>query len=84
MADVLVTKAELFSPALDRELQLVREAIAMVAGGGARRVIVAGIRFGADLVEPGRRLALEAGVRLMQLDRADGTGVDLAIVPILQ
>ena len=65
--------------ALDRELQLVREAIAMVAGGGARRVVVAGIRFGDVLLDPGRRLALESGVRLTPLRTADGDRADLAV-----
>jgi hypothetical protein len=63
----------------DREFQLIREAIAMVASGGSRRVVVAGIRLGEAIFEPGSRLALEAGVRLARLESADGAGVDLAV-----
>jgi hypothetical protein len=68
--------------ALDRELQLVREAIALVAGGGARRVVVAGLRFGDALVVPGSRLALEAGVRVTRLPTADDARIDLAVEQI--
>jgi len=64
---------------LERELQIVREAIAMVASGSAPRVTIAGLRFGEALIEPGRGWALEAGVRLTPLWRADEAGVDLAI-----
>ncbi len=68
--------------ALDRELQLIREAIALVAAGGARRVIVAGLRFGDAIVAPGSRLALEAGVRVTRLATADDARVDLAVEQI--
>lgn len=64
---------------LDREMRLVREAIAMVASGGASRVVLAGINFGETLVDPARRLALEAGVRLVLVTRADEGGADIAI-----
>ena len=76
--------AEVVAATLDRELQLVREAIAMVALGGSRRVIVAGIHFGDVLLEPGRQLAHEAGVRLTPLWRADEAGVDVAVERIGQ
>jgi hypothetical protein len=79
MEDVRDRRDELHPATLDRELQLVREAIAMVAGGGARRVVVAGIHFGDVLLAPGARLALEAGVRLTRLRTADGAGADLAV-----
>ena len=64
---------------LEHELRLIREAIAMVASGGAPRVVLAGIRFGETLLDPSRRLALEAGVRIVPLWRADEAGVDIAV-----
>jgi hypothetical protein len=64
---------------LEYEMRLIREAIAMVASGGAPRVVVAGIRFGETLLDPGRRLALDAGVRLVPLRRSDEAGADLSI-----
>jgi len=71
--------AGLRATTIDREMQLVREAIAMVASGGARRVVVAGIGLGELLFEPGSRLAVEAGVRLTRLATADGSGADLVV-----
>lgn len=65
-------------------MQLVREAIAMVASGGSRRVVVAGIRLGDALFTPGSRLALEAGVRLTRLANPDGAAADLAVERIKQ
>ena len=67
---------------IDREMQLVREAIAMVAGGNARRVVVAGICLGDVLFDPGSRLALEAGVRLTRVATVDGARADLAVEQI--
>jgi hypothetical protein len=82
MEDVHDRTARVVPAALDRELQLVREAIALVAGGGARRVTLAGLRFGNALVGPGSRLALEAGVRVTRLPTADDARVDLAVEQI--
>ena len=64
---------------LEHEMRLVREAIALVASGGAPRVIVASLRLGGQLIDPGRRLAAESGVRLVPLWHADEHGVDIAI-----
>jgi hypothetical protein len=64
--------------ALDSELRLIREAIAMVAIGAAPRVDVAGIRFAAELEDQARRLALEAGVRIRPiLSDGDATGISV-------
>ncbi|HZC33624.1 MAG TPA: hypothetical protein VE640_10095 [Candidatus Bathyarchaeia archaeon] len=60
-------------------MQMVREAIALVASGASRRVIVAGLRLGHQLLDPGRRVAIQAGVRLVPLWDANGAGVDIAI-----
>ncbi len=72
---------EAVSAVLEREMQLVHDAIAMVASGAAPRVTVAGIRFGDNLVGPARQWALAAGVRLTPLWRTDEAGVDLTIEP---
>lgn len=65
--------------ALEHELELVRGAIAMVASGGSRRVSLGGLRFGEQLLEPARRLALEARVRVVPLWTTDEGGAGLAI-----
>jgi hypothetical protein len=64
---------------LELEMTLVREAIAMVAGGGAPRVTVGGLRFGEALLVPARRLAAEAGVRIVPLWMPDEAGADIAV-----
>lgn len=79
MDDVEDQVAQVVPATLEREMRLIREAIAMVASGGAPRVVVAGINFGETLLDPARRLALEAGVRLVPLWRADEAGADVAI-----
>jgi hypothetical protein len=65
--------------ALEREVGLVHDAIAMVASGRSRRVVVAGLRFGDQLIEPARTMANAAGVRLVPLWTTDEAGVDIAI-----
>ena len=79
MDDVEDRVAQVVPATLEHEMRLIREAIAMVASGGAPRVVVAGINFGETLLDPARRLALEAGVRLVPLWRADEAGADIAI-----
>jgi len=74
--------AQASSNRLEREQRLVREAIAMVAAGAAPRVVVASLLYSAALLDPSRRLALEAGVRVRPLSRRDRAGVDLAVEPI--
>jgi len=64
---------------LDQELNLVREAIALVASGGSRRVVVGGLRFGEALLVPAQMLATEAGVRLIPLWMPDDAGADIAV-----
>jgi hypothetical protein len=64
---------------LEYEMTLVREAIAMVASGGSRRVVVGGLRFGEALIVPARGLATEAGVRLVPLWMPDDAGADIAV-----
>lgn len=64
---------------LELEASLVQDAIAMVAAGHSRRVVVGGIRFGDQLMESAQRMASEAGVRLVPLWTTDEAGVDFAI-----
>lgn len=70
---------------LDGELRLAREAILLVAGGGAPRVLLAGLTLGGAILDDARRLALESGVRVVpQWPADDSDHVDLrfeAIVP---
>jgi hypothetical protein len=71
--------AEVVPATLEHEMRLIREAIAMVASGASPRVMLAGIRFGETLLDPSRRLALEAGVRVLPVWRADEAGADLVV-----
>ena len=71
--------AEPVARALEREAGLVHDAIAMVASGRSRRVVVAGIHFGDQLIEPAREMATAAGVRLVPLWTTDEAGLDIAI-----
>jgi hypothetical protein len=63
----------------ERELRLAREAIAMVASGAAPRVVIAGIRYGEEILDAARRLALTSGVRVNPL-RQSGTGRPALVV----
>lgn len=69
---------------LERESRIVREAIALVASGGARRVVIAGLRFGDEVADPARAAALESGLRVRSLARTTGEGIDLAIEAIAE
>jgi hypothetical protein len=64
---------------LEYELELVRSAVLMVASGGAPRVSLGGLRFGEELVEPARKLALAAGVRIVPrwASGDEGTGISV-------
>lgn len=64
---------------IDQELDLIRDAISLVASGRSRRVVVASLRFGEQLIEPARRMASQAGVRIEPLWTADDAGADIAV-----
>jgi hypothetical protein len=64
---------------LEHEMDLVREAIAMVASGGSRRVVIGGLHFGEALLIPAGGLAREVGVRLVPLWMPDDAGADIAV-----
>jgi hypothetical protein len=61
------------------ELELIRDAIAMVASGGSRRVVVAGLRIGEPLLEPARLMARDSAVRIEPLWSADESSLDIAV-----
>jgi hypothetical protein len=63
----------------ETELQLIREAIVMVATGKSPRVTLAGIRHAAALLEPAQRLASAAGVDVAPLPRTDPSGTALVV-----
>ena len=68
----------------ERELRMVREAIAMVASGASNRVVVAGISRGEQILETARRLGLESGVRVNGLMQPEAKGTDLLVEPIYE
>jgi hypothetical protein len=63
---------------------MVREAIAMVASGMSRRVVLAGISRGDEILDVARRLGLESGVRVNRLSKLEAAGADLAVEPIYE
>ena len=69
---------------LQRESRIVRDAIALVASGGASRVVIAGLRFGDEVIDPARGAALQVGLRVRALGRSAGEGIDLAIEAIVE
>lgn len=67
-----------FEEELEAELQMVREAVLLVASGGARRVVVANLHHGRVILEPARAFAADAGLRLEPIATSDPRRVDLA------
>jgi hypothetical protein len=65
----------------ERELQLAREAIVMVASGASPRVVIAGIRFADQILDAARRLATESGVSANVVRRGNRPTADLVIEP---
>ena len=64
---------------LDQELQLIQEAISLVASGGSPRVVVGGLSFGEALIAPARAMAEGSGVRIVPLWMPDDAGADIAV-----
>jgi hypothetical protein len=79
MVSAAEQSAEPVSTTIDRELRLVREAIAMVASGRSRRVVVGGLRLGEQILEPAGRMATDAGVRLVPLWTIDESNNAIAV-----
>jgi len=65
--------------ALEREYGLIRSAITMVSTGDSQGVVLSGLRYGEQLIEPARRMAAEAGVRVVPLWSADDAGADIRV-----
>ena len=68
----------------ERELRMAREAIAMVASGVSPRVVIAGIRYGDEILESARRLGLDAGVRVNTIRQQQRQAADLVVEPIYE
>jgi hypothetical protein len=71
--------SERVSRTLEQEFGLIRDAITLVASGGAQRVTVASLRFGDELLDAARRMAAKAGVRIVPLWSADERGTDILV-----
>ncbi len=65
--------------AIDREVELVTSAINLVATGGARSTIVAGLRLTDTVIEIVRPLAAQRGVVVEQLWGPDETTNDVRV-----
>jgi hypothetical protein len=61
------------------ELGLVQDAIALVASGRSRRVVVAGLRLGDAILAQAEAFGREAGVRVVPLWSTDEAGTDIAV-----
>jgi hypothetical protein len=61
------------------EFGIVRDAIAMVSAGGSRRVTVAGLTFGRELLFDASAIARENGVALYPLVPLGGPGCDILV-----
>jgi len=61
---------------------MAREAIALVASGAAPRVVIAGIRYGNEILDSARRLGLSSGVRVNPLRQPQRESADLVVEPI--
>jgi hypothetical protein len=64
---------------IEGESRLLREAILMVAGGGAPRVVVAGLHLARAIVDDAERLAVAEGVRVVPLWTADEQQFDVRV-----
>ena len=64
------------------EERLVREAILLIASGGAPRALVAGLQWGEPLLDALRRPALADGVRLLARTTARPDRIDIVVEPI--
>ncbi len=64
---------------LAQELDIVRGAVEMVASGGSPRSVIGSLRFGDELIEPARRMAIGTRVRIVPIWTTDEAGAALAI-----
>jgi hypothetical protein len=66
---------------LEHELTLVQSSIALLAGGGAQRVTVSGLRFGERILPIAQSSARAFGVVVRPLWHALDGGCDIAVEP---
>jgi hypothetical protein len=65
---------------LQSEVELIRDAIGLVASGGSKRVTVAGLRFGSELLPQARQMAGSRGVHVEPIWSTDEVGgVDIVV-----
>jgi hypothetical protein len=69
------------SDGLEHELTLVRSSIALLAGGGAQRVTISGLRFGHRILPIAQSSARAFGVVARPLWHALDDGCDIAVEP---
>jgi hypothetical protein len=70
-----------FEIELELELQLLRDAVVLVASGGARRVVVANLRHGRVIAEPARAFARECGIELATIPTGQPPRIDFSVRP---
>jgi hypothetical protein len=70
-----------FEEELESELQMVREAVLLVASGWASRVVVANVLHGRVILGPARDVANGSGLSVETIATSDPRRVDLAIQP---
>jgi hypothetical protein len=78
MASIPDATGEPVANTLEHEFDLVRSAIALVSSGGAASVSLGSLHFGEQLIEPARKIAAVAHVRVMPIWSADEAGAGLA------
>jgi hypothetical protein len=61
---------------------LIDGAILLLAGGGATRVTLTGLRFAERILPAAQRAARARGVVVRALWRPDGAGCDIALEPV--
>jgi hypothetical protein len=63
----------------EEDLHLVRSAIDLITGGGARRVTLVGLRGSERLLPRAQALSAEAGLSARAIWHLDGLGCDIAV-----
>lgn len=76
----LTTEAMVVARLLDREMEMVRGAISMVAAGGAPSVLVGGLRFGEEMLRHLDAEARRSAVTLQPVWRLDCHGCAIRVV----
>lgn len=64
---------------VEHELDIVRSAIALVASGGAPRVVLTSLRFGDQLIEPAREMVRGTRVRIVPIWTTEDSGAGISV-----